>query len=791
MKLLSILRIQLCLMLWFVVTMPLLQAQSSGYARVKISGHASDFQAAAQAGVSFDHVLTTSDGVVGEFSSWEIDQLQNLGLSLSILHPDATAWYQERNVAELENLPRAESINNVPAAFNLGSMGGCLTYSEALAELDSMYLSYPGLVSARDSIGTTHEGRTIWAVKISNNVNVDEQEPEVLYIGLHHAREPMSLMNLIYFMQYVLENYGSNPMVTHILNNRELFFVPILNPDGYVFNEVNNPTGGGMWRKNRRNNGNNTYGVDLNRNYSFQWNYDNIGSSGDPNSSSYRGPGAFSEPETQALRKFCIARHFATSLSHHAWGEDLINPWGYDEAAFLPDEDRFHQFGEFLSESSQYVMGNAAQTVGYPSNGNSDDWLYGNQTDKPVIFGFSSEIGNNNDWFWPQTSRIVPLCEEMLEANFRIACLAGGCVDVRPEIPCNLEGSQVWLPVHFENLGLDSTAAISAQFLSSDPNVVAINQGLINLGSLSVGQDVLDSFKISLAPNIANGTIIRGVIRSALPGNVFLEDSVSFSYGIPEVIFSEDAESNLSQWTGNWAITDEKSHLGTYSITDSPSSFYAPNTVKTAALQVPLDLEHYSDVRLEFFATWEVEANWDFVVVEASDNGINYQPLPGRFTNPGSGNHQPSGEPVYDGNRFFWMKEKIDLSQYDGRQLYLRFKLSSNSIQERNGYFFDDLKVTGYETTVHTDPVSPFESLHLYPNPVTAGSGSGSVWISGRSRDIGATTLELYNLQGKIVHSSRIGEASEIDLNHLSAGAYLYRFCSDREFGAMHKLILQ
>lgn len=786
MKFSSFSRIQLCLMIWFVVSIPILQAQIADYARVKISGHASDFQAAAQAGVSFDHVLTTPDGVIGEFSTWEIDQLRNLDIPFTIIHADAAAWYQDRNVTEVLTLAGTESINNAPAAFNLGSMGGCLTYNEALAELDSMYLSFPGLVTSRDSIGSSYEGRTIWAVKISDNVNVDEQEAEVLYIGLHHAREPMSLMNLIYFMQYLLENYGSDPMVTELLNNRELFFVPILNPDGYVFNEINNPNGGGMWRKNRRNNGNNSYGVDLNRNYSYQWNYDNLGSSGDPNSSSYRGSGAFSEPETQALRKFCITRHFATSLSHHSWGEDLINPWGYDEAVFLPDEDRFHQFGEFLSHSSHYVMGNASQTIGYRSNGNSDDWLYGNQSDKPLIFGFSSEIGNSNDWFWPQTSRIIPLCEEMLEANFRIACLAGGCVTVRPDIPCAMEGSQVYLPIHYENIGLDSATAISSQFLSSDPNIVAINQGLVNLAGLNSGQDVLDSFKVSLAPNIAKGTVIQGLVRTILPGNVIREDSVRFKYGVPAIIFSEDGEGNLNQWVGNWAITDEKSHLGTYSITDSPTSFYAPNTVNSESLALPLDLNKYTDVRLEFYATWEVEANWDFVVVEASDNGINYQPLQGRFTNAGSGNHQPSGEPIYDGNRFFWMKEKIDLSQYDGRQLYLRFTMSSNSIQERNGFFFDDLVVTGYETTVNSDPNKPFESLHLYPNPA-----NNSVRIGGRASEADATSIELYNLQGKLAHSSLLQGNSEIDLSPLAAGAYLYRFCSQKENGPMRKLILQ
>ena len=80
-----------------------------------------------------------------------------------------------------------------------------------------------------------------------------KEKPQVLYTSIHHAREPMSLSQLIFYMWYLLENYDSDPEVQYILNNTELYFIPVVNPDGYLYNEFTNPTGGGLWRKNRKN----------------------------------------------------------------------------------------------------------------------------------------------------------------------------------------------------------------------------------------------------------------------------------------------------------------------------------------------------------------------------------------------------------------------------------------------------------------------------------------------------------------------------------------------------------
>jgi len=153
-------------------------------------------------------------------------------------------------------------------------MQGNYTWDELNDRFDELLDDYPHIISNRIVIGQSIENRDIWAFKVSDNPNVDENEPEVLYTSLTHAREPVGMMNLFYFIQHLAEKYEVDNEVTFLVNNREMWFIPVVNPDGYVYNEIIEPDGGGMHRKNRldTNCGDGTNrGVDLNRNYSYGW----------------------------------------------------------------------------------------------------------------------------------------------------------------------------------------------------------------------------------------------------------------------------------------------------------------------------------------------------------------------------------------------------------------------------------------------------------------------------------------------------------------------------------------
>lgn len=330
----------------------------------------------------------------------EIDFLSDKGYKVVVQVQDLVSYYADRAMAD---------------------NGGYKTFSDVAAYLDSIHMDHPSITTAPFSIGTTHEGRDLWAMKISDNPGVDEAEPEVLYNGLHHAREPIGAEALLYFMDHLTDNYGSDPTATGIVNGRELYLVPVVNPDGYVYNETTYPSGGGMWRKNRRDNGDGSYGVDLNRNYGYQWGYDDEGSSPSTSSALYRGPSSFSEPETQALRDLCESHEFIIIMNYHSYGNLFLFPWGYDQL-YTPD----HLYFMAMADSATTFNGYSPSPGWglYVTNGNSDDWDYGEQTTKGLAFGFTPEVGSSSDGFWPLPSRILPLCQENLPVNILMAQIA-------------------------------------------------------------------------------------------------------------------------------------------------------------------------------------------------------------------------------------------------------------------------------------------------------------------------------------------------------------------------------
>ena len=319
--------------------------------------------------------------------------------------------------------------------FGYGSMGGYYTYAEVMQQLDSMALLYPNLITPKAAVAQTGEKRYLWIVKISNNANVDDpSKPEVLFTALHHAREPEGMMTVVYYMWWLLQHYGTDPDATYLLNNRQIWFLPVFNPDGYVYNQSISPSGGGYWRKNRRDNGDGSYGVDLNRNYGNydMWNSVYGGSDDNPSSDVYRGVAPFSEWETSGLTYFLMSHNIKTCLNYHTFGNDYVYPWGYLPWE-SPDSTTFREYCFDMTGYNRYVSGVDMQTVGYVTRGNSDDYEYGDSS-KPVTFSMTPEVGPS---FWPSSSLILPLAQINLEPNKYFTFVAGQFTVVKgPERRC-------------------------------------------------------------------------------------------------------------------------------------------------------------------------------------------------------------------------------------------------------------------------------------------------------------------------------------------------------------------
>ena len=169
-------------------------------------------------------------------------------------------------------------------------------------------------------------------------------------------------------------------------------------------------------------------GVDINRNYGYQWGFDNVGSSPSIDAQSYRGPAPFSEPETQAQREIVAALQPKTGLSFHTYSDLYVRPWGYTTTA-PQDSSAFYEWEDDMSLGNGYTAGQGIRIL-YAVNGEFNDWAYGDQVLKPRAFTWTPEIGGPNDSFWPAPSRIVPLAEENLRGSYYVASIAGPYVRV-------------------------------------------------------------------------------------------------------------------------------------------------------------------------------------------------------------------------------------------------------------------------------------------------------------------------------------------------------------------------
>ena len=266
-----------------------------------------------------------------------------------------------------------------PTTEELLALSDYLDPSEVEQRLTQYQTAYPNLAK-KIQYATTEEGRPISIMKISDNVTLEEDEPTILFVGQHHAREVMTPEVTMDIIDYLLTNYASDPKVKYWVDNLEIWSAPTHNPDGanYVFTADN------MWRKNRKNNGDGSYGVDLNRNYPFKWGSCG-GSSGTPSNDTYRGPSPGSEPETQGFMDIGRNNRPVISLSYHTSGELVIHPYGCSNVYPSPHERRvFRDVSSWMaarlindSNNGYYSNGTAWELL-YAVDGDSDGWLYGN-----------------------------------------------------------------------------------------------------------------------------------------------------------------------------------------------------------------------------------------------------------------------------------------------------------------------------------------------------------------------------------------------------------------------------
>lgn len=260
---------------------------------------------------------------------------------------------------------------------------GYLEYAEMVAAIQATAAAHPAIVKLF-SVGTSHEGRTLWAAKVSDNVATDEDEPEVVFDAGIHAREPMSTEMAVALLRNLAAGHGTTPRVTSLVNGNEIYILFNMNPDGSEFDHGTDVYH--LWRKNRQSTpgSGGTIGTDLNRNFEYRWGTNPLNAS--PTADTYRGPAAWSTPEAAAFRDFVQGRvvggeqQINVHVTLHQHGRVVLYPYGYTTAAVpadmsSDDHDVLVTMAAEMAGRSGYAVAQSSAWAGI-NVGNQMDWLY-------------------------------------------------------------------------------------------------------------------------------------------------------------------------------------------------------------------------------------------------------------------------------------------------------------------------------------------------------------------------------------------------------------------------------
>jgi hypothetical protein len=513
-------------------------------------------------------------------------------------------------------------------------------------------------------------------------------------------------------------------------------------------------------------------------------------------------------------------------LNYHTFGNVLIHPWGYND---LPTSDSllYQRLADALTARTYYAYGTGGMTIGYATNGDSDDWMYGETSAKPRIFAMTPEVGSNDDGFWPLPERILPIADANLEANIAIAHYAGPHLGVAARTTrTDAATGMVTLNIGLVNLGFGVRPPITDLTFSSDLFDITAP----SLSGIAVNDSTVIPLALHRKPESRDGMLATIRVACAFDGGRS-QDSLQYRLGIPAVLFTDSANASNPQWQGKsaaglttWDFTTRDAFAGNGSYADSPWGDYPNNYSSTFTLQKLLPL-FGTGAELHFVAHWDIEPEYDFSLVEgSSDSGRTWVSLPGAYTRPASGasgGKQAAGGWGYDRTRRTWVEETIDLGRFLGSRAMLRFRFESDGYVQRDGIYIDNIQVLLFGSTVQTvrQDVLPgrMKLGQNFPNPFnptttigyTVGSGSGIV--NNQSTSVNSSTivnpqagtgsawvrLTVYDVLGRevavLVNGPQLPGSYTVrwDAAGMPTGVYFYRVVAGSFVGVKKMLLMK
>lgn len=342
--------------------------------------------------------------------------IANTGVAIEIVKDDyVIAYGNDQQLAALKKMGWLQASSNLALEMKDFPAKDAIyhNYVELTTELQNIASANPDLVQL-SSIAKTTEGHDMWALRLSADLANADTKPAAIYMGGHHAREHLSVEMPLMWAQYLIAQYrAGNPRVVTLMQSRDIHIIPVVNPDGMEYDIKDGSYK--MWRKNRKQNADGTYGVDLNRNYGFQWGTG--GSSSNTTSEVYMGPSPFSEVESTAIKNYIESHtNITTLLSFHSFSKLILYPWGhkYDGIGVANDKAVHEKMATTMAQWNGYTPQQSSEL--YIASGDTTDWSYG--VHKIISFTFELDPGSNGfggGGFYPGPTVIQPVFQKNIE----------------------------------------------------------------------------------------------------------------------------------------------------------------------------------------------------------------------------------------------------------------------------------------------------------------------------------------------------------------------------------------
>lgn len=714
--------------------------------------------------LAIDHLKFNTDKSIDvEISQSDLQRLKATRYKYTVVVPDISVYLDSVNKLYFKSLESSNNqgrvaiqqagglINDIiatPSAFQVkATFAGYYRFSEMEIAIDALVAAYP-TIAKKTSIGKTAGNRDLWVVKISDNIagDDDDAEPDCFFMGLQHAREAVTGASMIFFMQYLCEQYSINSKIKELVDNREIYILPCFNPDGWEYNYTSTTgAGGGSWRKNRdANSDGTTFGTDLNRNWGVDWGncstpiLGTASSCGTSTMSSdtYYGTGPFSELETQALRAFAKTKRFKTAFDQHAYGPYYSIPPGRISLHNTPTTDMSTKDSNFymalpalMGKYNGMRTANSFDALGYEVAGGFKDWMLNGENGvatKDTVWGLTGEggAGNGNtafgsmSSFWAPASEIINLCKGICYQNLQLAYAAGSYIEIEDASDIVLTAKTGSVSFRATRLGIGNSPVT----VSLLPLENMTSGGSTVISSMSYYQTVTSSISYVLPDAITNGQRVRFIWKVETDGITYYDTVTKFLNPTP--VFYDDMEGAITtNWStatsgvgaspfpspnnnyanGTWVFTTGGFNASKALSESASGTNYTATTRGIVLCKTMFSLSDATAAYLTFWTRHRMENFRDKVQVQISTNGTSWTAIEGLTTvqEPGTTDGSTiNGQPALTGIKDTWTQERFDLDAFRGSgAVQLRFVFTSDNdastfkYEKDEGIFIDNVRI--------------------------------------------------------------------------------------------------